>query len=51
MDQIKETAGFAEQKVREMAAERTAAREIAKSAEMVTVQERSREIGGPGLER
>ncbi|MEM7043098.1 MAG: MobF family relaxase [Pseudomonadota bacterium] len=52
MDQVRETAGLAEQKVRAMAAERAASREIAKSAEMVvTVQERSRDIGGPGLER
>ena len=51
MDQIRETAGLAEQKVRQMAAERVASRELAKSAETVTVQERSRDIGGQGLER
>ena len=52
MDQVRETAGHAEQKVREMAAERVASREISKGAEkVVKVQERSRDIGGPGLER
>ena len=51
MDQVRETAGHAEQMVRDMATEQTATRENLKSEDMVTVQERSRDIGGPGPER
>jgi len=52
LDQVKDTAGLAEQKIREMATERVAAQQMANAAkEMETGKERHRDLGGPALER
>lgn len=52
LDQARESAGLAEQKVREMAAERVASQQMAAAArEMEAAKERHLDRGGPGLER
>ncbi len=52
LDQVKDTAGLAEQKIREMAAERVATQQMANAAkEMEAAKERHRDLGGPALER